>query len=87
MDRYGVPLQLVAEVEISWDLRKVAILFHFLLAYGLWFSLLHHTFLWQNSADWQGMNDARCFGTDPCLPACLPPYLPPSSPAAARRFQ
>ena len=41
-------------------------------------SLLHHTFLWQNSADWQGMNDARCFGTDPSLP----PFFFPGGGAA-----
>ena len=42
-------------------------------------SLLHHAFLWQNSADWQGMNDARCFGTDPSLP----PFFFPGGGGAA----
>ena len=72
MDRCGVPLQLVAEVHhlgpseggyfVSFSARLWSLV-----------SLLHHAFLWQNSADWQGMNDARCFGTDPSLPPSFSP--------------
>ena len=73
MDRCGVPLQPVAEVENTSHGTFRRWLFCFLFCSPMFFgSFLHHTFLWQNSADWQGMNDARCFGTDPSLSLLLP---------------